>query len=158
MLIMLCASSPELAFRASYLELFLGCFSVWLIDMHQLLKQIQFKINILYSIMFAYVLLRKSKLLVITYFNFSDLPLFGKKCSFECTVFVSGFVKKTATNCYKLVISKGFLTWSNIIMRETFISLRGVVGKRELKHVLHKLHQITFSAVGKIFIKGDLEL
>lgn len=85
---MLCASSPELAFRASYLELFLGCFSVWLIDMHQLLKQIQFKINILYSIMFAYVILRKSKLLVITYFNFSDLPLFGKKCSFECTVFV----------------------------------------------------------------------
>ena len=68
MLIMLCASSPELAFRASYLELFLGCFSVWLIDMHQLLKQIQFKINILYSIMFAYVILRKSKLLVITIF------------------------------------------------------------------------------------------
>lgn len=108
--------------------------------------------------MFAYVLLRKSKLLVITYFNFSDLPLFDKKCPFEYSVFVNGFVKKTATNCHKLVISKGFLTWSNIIMRETFISLRGVVGKRELKHVLHKLHQITFSAVGTIFIKGDLEL
>ena len=40
--------------------------------------------------MFAYVILRKSKLLVITYFNFSDLPLFGKKCSFELVVDLNG--------------------------------------------------------------------
>lgn len=32
------------------------------------------------------------------------------------------------------------------------------IGKRKLKHALHKLHQITLSAVGTIFIKGDLEL
>lgn len=34
----------------------------------------------------------------------------------------------------------------------------GGIGKGKLKHALHKLHQITFSAVGTIFIKGDLEL
>ena len=39
-----------------------------------------------------------------------------------------------------------------------FYLIKGGIGKRKLKHALHKLHQITFSAVGTIFIKGDLEL